>query len=691
MPSRLAIRPYTKSILFYQGGVVSSLVKTTPAGINIGTNPTTVAAWVYMTSDLFGTVLSFEASSGGSRAMGLGQIAGIYYVFSDGITVNKTITKAQFEANVGINKWLRVVFSVSGSNVDVWVNGFNILSTSNAISTGSLARISIGKRFVGGVDIQPFQGYMKDMQIYNNYFTNADAQLDYFDNIRPYTPVSSFLMEEGTGSTVADQVGSNTLTATSINWSSLVLPMSARKLVDINERMAPRIFGSCVDVFTGAGILVNNAASLNPTDYVALEAWVKPILTNASPSPATTFLAIFDNSQAGATFSYFLDVLSDGRLRWYSTIGGVAKNIVATTTAIQLNRWSFISAHYNGSVIEIFANGQLMGTLAASGALGTNSGQLRIGQYFSTASAGRICAPRVYHSNQYSLAFHRARYYDNLEDPTMNATLVLNMPMNEGGLSTVADVSGLGNNGAFTRAIWDNLVPLSNDRVIRNYAQSLKFNGTSDYIDLGASGPIAAATATFTASIWLKRDKDTGITAMFGDNDNAAQRHWNFQIQGPNRKLLTTLITSVGTKALVGNGAILAGQWYHAVLTYDGSFIRFYINGYIDASTNHTGTVLASTLGMNIGTGSAPVGGAFRYFGGNLCDAKYWDRALSAQEIYELYFDARNDSVIRTGLKGEWLLQGNVLDTSGQGNHGTLFGGTFETANVPMRDRLVLA
>lgn len=182
------------------------------------------------------------------------------------------------------------------------------------------------------------------------------------------------------------------------------------------------------------------------------------------------------------------------------------------------------------------------------------------------------------------------------------------------------------------------------------------------------------------------------ITAMFGDNDNTAQKHWNMQIQGFGRKLLTTIVTTVGAKALVGNTNIFNGTWYHVVLVYDGSFIKWYINGQIDNVTTHTGQVVASTTGMFIGTGSAPIGGTYRNFGGNLSGAKYWkDRALSAQEVAQLYFDNRDDASIRASLAGEWLLNGNVLDTSGFGNHGTLSGGVYESSNLPMKDRMALS
>jgi len=221
---------------------------------------------------------------------------------------------------------------------------------------------------------------------------------------------------------------------------------------------------------------------------------------------------------------------------------------------------------------------------------------------------------------------------------------------------------------------------------------TLNFDGVNGQVALGSSGPIAAATNAFTAACRFRREKIAGITAMIGDGTNTAQNHWNFQIQAANRKLLTTIITTSGAKALVGANNIPYNTWCHATLVYDGANITWYYNGDFDSTTTHTGTVLASTDGVFIGTGSSPIGGAFRYFGGAICDVKYWTRALSASEISDLAKTRRNDASIRSGLAGEWLLNDRsgttALDSAGT-NHGTISGGAaFTTTQFPFMPRI---
>ncbi len=201
-----------------------------------------------------------------------------------------------------------------------------------------------------------------------------------------------------------------------------------------------------VDVATNAGILVNNAASLNPTNVVALEAWFK--ITPYQP------IVIFDNSQTGVTNSYFLSAGNNGKLSWFSAIGGIAKNIL-NVGFIRFYDWNFVSGFYDGANVTLCLNGSQIGTLAATGAMGTNSGQLRIGQYFNAGVPiiGKVARPRIY-NRVYTLRDHQERFYNNLDNAAMRSGLVLDMPLNEGSGSSVADISGFSNNGTFSRAIW---------------------------------------------------------------------------------------------------------------------------------------------------------------------------------------------------------------------------------------------
>jgi hypothetical protein len=75
------------------------------------------------------------------------------------------------------------------------------------------------------------------------------------------------------------------------------------------------------------------------------------------------------------------------------------------------------------------------------------------------------------------------------------------------------------------------------------------------------------------------------------------------------------------------------GKWYHLVGTYDGSVIRFYINGINEASRNYSGLMPTSSSPLYIGGRSDNA----RYFNGSVDEVAVYNRVLSSAEILDRY------------------------------------------------------
>lgn len=190
-----------------------------------------------------------------------------------------------------------------------------------------------------------------------------------------------------------------------------------------------------------------NSASLNPTAAVTIEGWFIPI---GAPKSGV----LIDNSQAGATFSYFLSMDAFGRLSWFSVIGGTNRNIVgASSKSLKWNEPNFVQATYTGSAVRLFINGEQLTEeiTGISGTLGVNTGPLRIGSYFTGATGltfhGFIYRPRVYNVG-ITLAEHRDMYFNDTMSPAMAAGVVLNPNYTTGSGGTITDLSG--NNNTIT-------------------------------------------------------------------------------------------------------------------------------------------------------------------------------------------------------------------------------------------------
>lgn len=84
---------------------------------------------------------------------------------------------------------------------------------------------------------------------------------------------------------------------------------------------------------------------------------------------------------------------------------------------------------------------------------------------------------------------------------------------------------------------------------------------------------------------------------------------------------------------VTGATTLSTGTWYFCVLTFDGTNIRLYLNGSLDATS-------ANTSG-NIVDGSGAIGRAFwaagNYFDGLIDEVGLWSRVLTPTEITELY------------------------------------------------------
>ena len=89
----------------------------------------------------------------------------------------------------------------------------------------------------------------------------------------------------------------------------------------------------------------------------------------------------------------------------------------------------------------------------------------------------------------------------------------------------------------------------------------------------------------------------------------------------------------------VSNTYAPLSQWVHLTGTYDGTIMKFYINGTLRASTAKTGNITASPSG-GLTFGSYPCASNRDWFTGGLSDTAIWNTALTADQVSSLYNSA---------------------------------------------------
>ena len=171
-------------------------------------------------------------------------------------------------------------------------------------------------------------------------------------------------------------------------------------------------------------------------------------------------------------------------------------------------------------------------------------------------------------SNQASKAF-------NLEVVSPGPTdgyLIGHWTMNDNTQSTtVEDSSVYGNNGTAQRNTADMHITGVIDGVFT-------FDGSTDYVDLSGLGS-TLKEVNISVSVWARYDSVTGpINWILG---NAKQFRFGF---GYEQVYFWIQEEELGSTNLISGGSVSAGNWYHIVGTYDGTYQQLYVNSLLVAS-----------------------------------------------------------------------------------------------------------
>ena len=220
------------------------------------------------------------------------------------------------------------------------------------------------------------------------------------------------------------------------------------------------------------------------------------------------------------------------------------------------------------------------------------------------------------------------------------------------------------NYGASTATVTNNGATVDSSGKIGN---CYSFNGSSNYITSSYYIPEFSANTRYSISAWVYfTSNPNGQAPIIGTYDY----HWSLYFQdiytiafvcwdaggGHSNNLSGTLYA----------GSDLRNAWHHLVLTWDGSKIKFYLDGVKtsgELTLNPSGSTLTRSYPIRVG-GYIYTWGT-KYFGGKINDVRVYDHCLSLDEIKEiskglvLYYPLNNKRIEST----ENLLS-SVADTT---------------------------
>ncbi|MEM6755749.1 MAG: LamG-like jellyroll fold domain-containing protein [Planctomycetota bacterium] len=221
-----------------------------------------------------------------------------------------------------------------------------------------------------------------------------------------------------------------------------------------------------------------------------------------------------------------------------------------------------------------------------------------------------------------------------------------------------------------------------------NYAS--EFDGIDDHIRVPSHDRFKL-TSTLSVSAWAYYDsfKSADNTEIIIRKGEGNPNNWQFTVANKYPELVLEAWDNDGIKA---NTQLTTGRWYHLAVTWDGSQVKFYIDGELDRTASKTGTVGTDDRDVYIGARAST-----DQTDGLLDDIRLYDRALSAEEVTQLYeyglaqaggifptlvasYDFVEQKTAPTEV-GRW-----PLDDSGTGGGGVLAGDVIDVNNKSLID-----
>ncbi|MDA2936242.1 DUF2341 domain-containing protein [Patescibacteria group bacterium AH-259-L05] len=513
-----------------------------------------------------------------------------------------------------------------------------------------------------------FNGTLDEVRVYNRALSAQEVSLLY--TWAP-GPVGYWKMDEGTGTTTADASG-NGNTGTLTNGPTWTTGKYSNALS-----------------FDGVDDYVNTGASQNhPT--ITVSAWLYSSLTGQ-----TWASGIWGQYDSSGYFVYKLHMNSSGTVTFET--GNLDSPAwikqISSTRVINDSQWHYVATVYDGSTVELWIDGTLDTSASETRTLGTGTDSFLIGMDRLSSPIpefdGIIDDLRIYNYARSSKQIIEDMHAGH---PAQTAPLV-HWKFDEGYGTTAYDSSGKGYNGTISGAVW------TNDGKRSKALKDFNWGAAGRSVSNSSFTGHQQDTGTFMAWVFANADVPLGYVGGVGGSTTV----------GASRAIRAV---NNGKWSLVGYGsttedwndivAVTSYQWNHVAYTWNGTNIKFYLNGK-EYSNSCSGLVTPTGTVVSIGAPPWSLGGSpTDSWNGTIDEAKVYNYTLSSYEILKEYNLGKvsmlgtggTDSSatpthtdvskhfppgdISNGLVGRWKMDEGTgtttADASGNGNTGTITG-----------------
>ena len=159
---------------------------------------------------------------------------------------------------------------------------------------------------------------------------------------------------------------------------------------------------------------------------------------------------------------------------------------------------------------------------------------------------------------------------------------------------------------------------------------ALSFDGSNDYVQIGASS--LAAADGWTAALWVRRASDRSSTALFGLPAAGGQAVIKLEQY---RNTHQVGVTIFGTGDYTFNYTTTIGSWVHLTFVGDNNGVTLYADGASVGTLNHSIALPLHRIGA-LATGALSLSG-LDYMHGALDDVRVYNTAFPAAQVKQLY------------------------------------------------------
>jgi hypothetical protein len=555
----------------------------------------------------------FGANSSGGGDLAKYDIADFWMSFDDYINFSIEANRRKFISANGMPKYLGPDGSIpTGSAPDIFLTGDVIFWQSNKGTGGDFTE--------------------------NGEITYSSSQPGDISSINLSSGlVLHFPMDETTGTTITDTISSKTGTM--------------QGGLDAGNDSVPGRIGNALD-FDGVDDYIDVASPNLPINDFTYAFWI-----NADTTNDEAFIMVSDGAGNNEIVIY-IDPQLKGNVEGGGFLGGNAN--------VSASEWVHLVMSRSGSDVTFYINGAVDSTATRAGVLDFSTCPLLVGVDADSGCTGllgnyansRIDDVRVYDralnndevaalynidtigtpgQMQYNADFNVMEYFNGAEWVAMgpvggtppSSGLVGHWKLDESGNTSTAVDSAGSSNGTLINFPAD---PTPNWQAAK-IANGLNFDGVNDEVDIPSSAALTPADA-FTFAAWVYPTTDNTDVAIFmGPEGNGFGESWRMVIDSSPEFAFS--VDTNNALVSVRNGDPALDKWQHVAGVYDGANIHLFVDGVLLESVAQTGSVTYPQAGKVARMGRAD---GVPWLEGAIDDVRIYDRALTQQEIQQLYY-----------------------------------------------------